>query len=55
MQDSVYHMPLKSYLINDFREHFAIRKRDVSVEVNAQHKKCIKVICIFNPTVDYHI
>ena len=39
MQDSVNHMPLKLYLIHNFREHFTIRKHDVSVDVNAQHKE----------------
>ena len=38
MQDSVYHMTLKSHFVSKFalkRHDFAIRKRDVFMDVNA--------------------
>ena len=38
MQDSIYHMTLKSHFISKFalkRHDFAIRKRDVFMDVNA--------------------
>ena len=53
MQDSIYHMILKSHLLaNSSSKHhgFAIRKRDVFMNVNA---KRYNVICIFNQLVDY--
>ena len=38
MQDSIYHMTLKSHFISKFalkRHDFVIRKRDVFMDVNA--------------------
>ena len=38
MQDSIYHMTLKSHFISKFalkHHNFAIRKRDVLMDVNA--------------------
>ena len=38
MQDSVYHMALKSYFISDFAQkghYFGIRKHDVFMDANA--------------------
>ena len=51
MQDSIYHMTLKSHFISKFAlkgHDFAIRKRDVLW--TSTHND---VICIFNPLVDY--
>ena len=35
MQESIYHMTLKSHLISSKRQDFAIRKRDVFMDDNA--------------------
>ena len=53
MQDSIYHMSLKSIFISEFctkRQYFSLRKRDVFMDIKAQ---CNEVICIFNPLVEY--
>ena len=55
MQDSIYHMTLKLHFISKFalkRHDFAIRKRDVFMDVNALR---YDVICIFNPLVDKRV
>ena len=49
MQDSVYHLTLKSHFISDFCtkcQDVVLRKHDVFMNVNAQP---YELICIFNP------
>ena len=55
MQDSIYHLTLKLYLICNFcikMSRFRHQKRNVFMDVKEQCYE-VKVICIFNPLMDY--
>ena len=53
MQDSIYHMTLKSHLICDICIKTSRFRHKKMQRFNGRQRITLQVICLFNPQVDY--